>query len=89
MRLVLLSSILTIGCVHKPPLVSPAAGGAPWVELTSPHFVLDSDEPVAAAREALTDLEHTYVVFEHYAGLTFPIRRVPPSERITPPVRAG
>jgi tetratricopeptide (TPR) repeat protein len=40
---------------HLPPC--PAAGGPGWTELQSPHFRLRTDEPPAAGREMLTDLE--------------------------------
>ena len=58
--LVLLAAAL--GCAKiLPPLTPPEAGGAPWREMVSQHIVLRTDRDEADAREALVDLEQTYV----------------------------
>src|SRR5258708_1892324 len=44
------------GCAHAP-LQSPAAGGQPWLELTSEHLVMRTDYPESSAREALATFD--------------------------------
>lgn len=50
----------------KPALTSPAEGGAPWRELVTPHFVLDTDLSASDARERIADYERSQeVLLEH------------------------
>ena len=57
-----------LGCTKiQPPLTPPEAGGAPWRELVSPHIVLRTDRDESDAREALVDLEQTYVALHDIA----------------------
>jgi hypothetical protein len=52
------AAFASLGCAAlKPPLTGPAGGGARWVELRSPHFVVDTDADLDEARKALADLE--------------------------------
>jgi tetratricopeptide (TPR) repeat protein len=56
------------GCTRiQPPLTPPETGGASWRELVSPHIVLRTDRDEADAREALVDLEQTYVALHDIA----------------------
>lgn len=47
---------LAAGCVHAP-LTCPAKGGAQWIELGSPHFLLRTDQAEFSARQQLVELE--------------------------------
>ncbi|AUX33567.1 MULTISPECIES: lipopolysaccharide assembly protein LapB [Sorangium] len=54
-----------LGCAQfKPPLTCPSQGGAPWVELSSPHFVMWTDLDRAEARDALAEFESSYKALE-------------------------
>lgn len=53
----------SLGCVAKPPLTSPASGGAAWSELRSDHFVLYTDREAGEARAALAEYESIHDVF--------------------------
>jgi len=58
------------GCAAAP-FTSPLDGGAPWREITSEHFVLDTDSPEERARELVAGLEHSFellqqVAFDYY-----------------------
>ncbi|MEZ4296982.1 MAG: hypothetical protein R3B70_18600 [Polyangiaceae bacterium] len=58
----LLALAATFGCARiAPPLTPPEAGGAQWRELVSSHVVLRTDRDEDDAREALTELERSYV----------------------------
>ncbi len=46
------------------PLTCPADGGAPWRELSSPHFLLETDSDSAAAKTTLAFLEESYGALE-------------------------
>ncbi|MFO0589826.1 MAG: hypothetical protein U0441_19960 [Polyangiaceae bacterium] len=51
-----------LGCTRiQPALTPPEAGGAPWRELTSTHVILRTDREEADAREALVDMEQTFM----------------------------
>lgn len=51
-----------LGCTRiQPALTPPEAGGAPWRELTSTHVILRTDREEADAREALVELEQTFM----------------------------
>src|SRR5450432_1708179 len=49
--------VLTSACVTAAPVKSPGEGGAPWTELTSPHFVLRTDLDQEKARAVLAQIE--------------------------------
>lgn len=50
-----------LGCAR--PLTCPAAGGPPWVELESPHFLLRTDLGEAEAKETIVHFERIYRAF--------------------------
>ena len=59
-----------LGCASVlPPLTPPEAGGAAWRELVSKHVVLRTDRGEADAREALVELERTFVAL-HDVGFS-------------------
>jgi hypothetical protein len=50
-----------LGCrSFAPPLTCPAREGAPWIELTSRHLVMQTDLDLEDARDAAVAFEHTY-----------------------------
>ncbi|WP_437963183.1 tetratricopeptide repeat protein [Sorangium sp. So ce260] len=54
-----------LGCAQlKPPLTCPSQGGAPWVELSSPHFLMWTDLDRSEARGALAEFESSYRALE-------------------------
>jgi tetratricopeptide (TPR) repeat protein len=69
------------GCasVQHPLLQSPAAGGSSWRELTSEHFVLRTDYPDWAARQALQSFD---VSARALIALAVPPGGKPPRDRI-------
>jgi tetratricopeptide (TPR) repeat protein len=79
--LVLVLGSVSIRCAAiRPPLTGPAAGGAPWIEVTSPHFVVDTDATRADAEQAVADFESieallSNVAFPRVAGAA---ARLPP-----------
>lgn len=51
-------SFATTGCqANRPPLTCPGKGGPAWVQVRSPHFVVQTDLPVETAREIAADVE--------------------------------
>ncbi|XXY12319.1 tetratricopeptide repeat protein [Sorangium sp. So ce216] len=55
----------SLGCARfKPPLTCASQGGAPWVELSSQHFVMWTDLDRSEAREALAEFESSYNALE-------------------------
>ena len=68
-RSVLLASAVAAwaACVHQP-LLAPGKGGPPWTEVTSEHFVLETDLDNDAAQQASTKLEE---IFAALADLGF------------------
>ena len=50
-----------------PPLTPPERGGAAWIELTSKHFVLDTDLDAAEADSTLTEFEGIHSAIEDVA----------------------
>jgi tetratricopeptide (TPR) repeat protein len=64
----LLAGSLALGCAGlTPPLTPPERGGAPWIELTSKHFVLDTDVDAAEAGSTLAEFEGIYGGIEDVA----------------------
>ncbi len=64
----LLAGSLTLGCAGlTPPLTPPERGGAPWTELTSKHFVVDTDVDAAEAGSTLAEFEGIYGAIEDVA----------------------
>jgi hypothetical protein len=60
----------TLGCVSlRAPLTAPHEGGPPWTEITSPHFVLETDVDPRAARTLVADFE------KMYAALAYVVQR--------------
>ena len=65
--LALLASF-TLGCAGlTPPLTPPERGGAAWIELTSKHFVLETDIDAAEADSTLTEFEDIHSAIEDVA----------------------
>lgn len=63
-----LAASLALGCVTlTPPLTPPERGGAPWRELTSKHFVLDTDLDAAEADSTLSQFEGIHGAIEDVA----------------------
>lgn len=57
-----------LGCAAlSPPLTPPERGGPPWSELTSTHFVLDTDLDQAEAREALREFDGVFTSLKDVA----------------------
>ncbi|WP_437742206.1 hypothetical protein WMF39_42590 [Sorangium sp. So ce1504] len=56
---------MALGCAR--PLTCPAAGGPPWVELQSPHFLLRTDLDEVEAKEMIVHFERIYRAFERVA----------------------
>ena len=75
--LVLVAS-LALGCVTlTPPLTPPERGGAAWLELTSKHFVLETDLEAAEADSTLSQFEGIYGAIEDVAFPTEAESRTP------------
>lgn len=49
---------LVAGCAAHTPFRCPTKGGAPWREITTPGFVVQTDLPSDEARELAEELEH-------------------------------
>jgi hypothetical protein len=66
-RLVLaLTLSASLGCASlRPPLTGPAQGGPPWSQLTSPHFILETDTDPRAAEAVMADYERMYAALAH------------------------
>lgn len=45
---------------NRDPLTGPAKGGPEWLEITSPHFVMNTDVGEGEAKDELTAYEHFY-----------------------------
>jgi tetratricopeptide (TPR) repeat protein len=57
-----------LGCAAlTPKLTPPERGGPSWVELSSKHFMLDTDLEKAEAREALAEFEGVFTAFRDVA----------------------
>ena len=66
LTLALLLTASTLACsAFRGPLTPPERGGAPWVELTSPHFLLKTDVEPPEARTVLAELERSYAALAH------------------------
>jgi hypothetical protein len=63
MRWLALLVLLVAGCSHLHVLVCPRNGGPVWSELTSPHFDLRTDVPIAEARQTIAEYETIYAQF--------------------------
>lgn len=64
-----IASFLLLGataCV-KSPLTSPLDGGAAWRELSSEHFVLQTNSDAGRARELVTELEQSFALLQQVA----------------------
>ncbi|MFT3765048.1 MAG: hypothetical protein QM820_05975 [Minicystis sp.] len=59
------ASLAALGCAA--PLTGPAAGGAPWTEIRSPHFTVRTDLEDAEAQRVLGSIEEVYAVFKRVA----------------------
>jgi hypothetical protein len=58
MRAVVIAALALAGCYAHPTIPPlPSQGGPAWVEVTSPHFAMWTDAPVARARELVHDME--------------------------------
>src|SRR3954469_16217077 len=62
MRLALVSLLLA-GCAHTG-YRAPLTCGADWVEVTSPHFRVRTDQPRYVAERTIRMLEETHAAFE-------------------------
>lgn len=73
---------LALGCAGlTPPLTPPEHGGSAWTELTSKHFVLETDLEAAEAGSTLAEPEGIYraiddVAFPSESESSSPIRIV-------------
>lgn len=75
----LLLAYASLGCAAmRAPLTSPARGGAAWSELTSRHFVLQSDVAAPEARETMAEFEGLRAALAQ----VFPPPAIEPSGRI-------
>lgn len=53
---------LAFGCAaNRPDLTCPKSGGPLWTEITSPHFLIETDLPEAMAREVAVEMERARV----------------------------
>lgn len=60
--------LASLGCTRiLPPLTAPEDGGPQWREMVSKHVILRTDRDEGDAREALTELEHTYAALHDIA----------------------
>jgi tetratricopeptide (TPR) repeat protein len=75
---ILIASASLSCAVIRAPLTSPAHGGAAWNELTSRHFVLQSDVDAEEARATITEFETLRAALAQ----VFPPRAIEPSGRI-------
>lgn len=75
---ILIASASLSCAVLRAPLTSPAHGGAAWNELTSHHFVLQSDVEAHEARETITEFETLRAALAQ----VFPPPAIEPSGRI-------
>ncbi len=74
-----LFAVASCASVQHQILQSPAAGGSEWRELTSEHFVLRTDYPDWAAREALRSFDRSARAL---IALALPAGAHPPRDRI-------
>jgi tetratricopeptide (TPR) repeat protein len=76
-----LTFLVVAGCasVQRHILQSPAAGGAPWHELTSEHFVVRTDYPDWAAGEVLNGFDRSARAL---IALALPPGTSPPRDRL-------
>jgi hypothetical protein len=84
MRALVIAAALLLGCGHtgyRAPLTCMKRGGPQWIELTSEHFILRTDNWPSVARAAIADFEIAYDAFFKYAGLVIP-RREPYAHKI-------
>ncbi|MEP7123415.1 MAG: hypothetical protein ABJE95_20985 [Byssovorax sp.] len=75
----MLLAVALLGCGGiRPPLTCPAKGGAAWNELTSRHFVLQTDLAASEAREVLSRFEGLRATLAQ----VLPPAPVEPTERV-------
>jgi hypothetical protein len=56
----------SLGCSSlRPPLTAPAEGGPPWTELTSHHFILETDTDPGSADAVVAEFERMYAALAH------------------------
>lgn len=69
-------ALLSAGCgaAMSGTFTPPEAGGAAWVEASSPHFILHSDLPADEARDTLGEIERMYAAL---SDLGFPYEAKP------------
>ena len=60
-------SSLACSAALAPPLTPPEAGGPPWTEISSAHFVLRTDLAASEARAMVAEFEQIYATFEDVA----------------------
>lgn len=59
-------AVCTMACsAFHGPLTPPELGGAPWAEITSPHYLMKTNASPSRAREVLADLEQGYAALAH------------------------
>src|SRR5579863_1309078 len=62
----LATALAALGCASlRPPLTAPDQGGPPWIELTSQHFVLETDVDLPSARAVVADFEQSYAALAY------------------------
>jgi tetratricopeptide (TPR) repeat protein len=75
---VFVAASFVVGCgARVPPPISPASGGNPWFEVTTPHFVVQSDASLEKAREFAEGFEQGFAELEAIAfprGMASPQR---------------
>jgi tetratricopeptide (TPR) repeat protein len=62
-----LSSLACSAALAPPPFTPPEAGGPPWTEITTAHFVLRTDLAASEARAMVAEFEQMYAMFEDVA----------------------
>ncbi len=60
-------ALSAIACAPSGPPKLPSEGGAAWIELTAPHFILRTDLDSEHARELIIDLEQIHDALEQAA----------------------
>ncbi len=80
-RVALMLVVAVTGCasVERQILQSPAAGGAPWSQLTSEHFIVRTDYPEWAAKSALETFD---ISVRALIALALPAGTKPPRDRL-------
>jgi tetratricopeptide (TPR) repeat protein len=62
-----LPALTACGAVLSDPFTPPESGGAPWVQITSPHIILRTDLSASEARDAVVEFEGMYSMLEDVA----------------------